>query len=159
MEHYIMQQDLRDYINAQRAEAEEFSKQPGCWMGKMVDPDDAMYWSVRAPSGTLSEFKRIELIEDAYYITADHISKSYARSLDLANWSEAKLIAHIERISADAKLCREADEAAKKLEEARLDKLAADMKVDRETLDRWMDEEYPDEIFQPATEQPEYAVY
>ena len=56
MEHYIMQQDLRDYINAQRAEAEEFSKQPGCWMGKMVDPDDAMYWSVRAPSGTLNEF-------------------------------------------------------------------------------------------------------
>ena len=34
---YIMQQDLRDYINAQRAEAEAYSQQPGCWMGKMVD--------------------------------------------------------------------------------------------------------------------------
>ena len=67
--------------------------------------------------------------------------------------------AHIDPISKDAELCREAEEAAKKLEEVRLDQLAADMKVDRETLDRWMDEDYPSEIFQPATEQPEYEVY
>ena len=33
------------------------------------------------------------------------------------------------------------------------------MNVDRETLDRWMDEDYPDEIFRPATEEREYAVY
>ena len=156
---YVMKNDLRDYILAQRAEAEEFSKQPGCWMGKMVHPSDVEYWSERAPSGTLREFKRIELIEDAYYITADHISKSYARSFDFENWSEEKLQAHIDRISKDAELCREAEEIAKKLEEARLDQLAADMKVDRETLDRWMDEDYPSEIFQPATEQPEYEVY
>ena len=98
MEYYIMQQDLRDFINAQRAEAEAYSQQPGCWMGKMPDPDDAMYWSVRAPSGTLSEFKRIELIENAYYITADKTSKSYARSLDLANWSDADLQRHIDKM-------------------------------------------------------------
>ena len=93
-----MQQDLRDYINAQRKEAEEYSKQPGCWMGKMVDPDDSEYWNERVPSGTLAEFRRIELIEDAYYITADRTSKSYARSLDFANWSDKNLERHIERM-------------------------------------------------------------
>ena len=95
---YIMQQDLRDYINAQRKEAEEFSKQPGCWMGKMVNPNDFEYWSERAPCGTLKGFQRIELIEDAYYITADRTSKSYARSLDFANWSDKNLERHIERM-------------------------------------------------------------
>ena len=35
---YMMEKELVDYINAQRAEAEEFSKQPGCWMGSMVEP-------------------------------------------------------------------------------------------------------------------------
>ena len=97
---YIMEKDLVDYINAQRAEAEEFSKQPGCWMGKMVDPTDIEYWSERVPSGTLREFRRIELIEDAYYITADRTSKSYARSLDFSNWSDKNLKRHIERMCA-----------------------------------------------------------
>ena len=95
---YVMEQELVDYINAQRAEAEEFSKQPGCWMGKMVDPNDTEYWSERAPCGTLEGFQRIELIEDAYYITADRCSKSYARSLDFANWSNKNLERHIERM-------------------------------------------------------------
>lgn len=156
---YVMKNDLRDYILAQRAEAEEFSKQPGCWMGKMVHPSDVEYWSERAPSGTLREFKRIELIEDAYYITADHCSKSYARSLDFQSWSDEKLLAHIERISKDAERERQIDHLEKVAEEARLDRLATDMRVDRETLDRWMDEDYPSEIFQPATQQPEYEVY
>lgn len=156
---YIMADDLRDYINAQRAEAEEFSKQPGCWMGKMVCPSDVEYWSERTPSGTLAEFKRIELIEDAYYITADHCSKSYARSLDLENWSNEKLLAHIDRISKDAEREREIDHLEKVAEEARLDRLAADMRVDRETLDRWMEEDYPSEVFRPATEEKEYAIY
>ena len=65
---YVMEKALVDHVNAQRKEAEEYSKQPGCWMGKMVHPSDVKYWSERAPSGTLREFKRIELIEDAYYI-------------------------------------------------------------------------------------------
>ena len=85
---YIMQQDLRDYINAQRAEAEAYSQQPGCWMGKMVDADDIEYWSERVPSGTLQELKRTELIEDAYYITAEHVSKSNARSLPIHRWTD-----------------------------------------------------------------------
>jgi len=97
---YTMEKDLVDYINAQRAEAEEFSKQPGCWMGKMVDPTDIEYWSERVPSGTLREFRRIELIEDAYYITADRASKSYARSLEFHKWTDEKIEAHIERMCA-----------------------------------------------------------
>ena len=95
---YVMEQELVDYINAQRAEADEFSKQPGCWMGKMVDPNDTEYWSERAPCGTLEGFQRVELIEDAYYITADRTSKSYARTLDFANWSNKNLERHIERM-------------------------------------------------------------
>ena len=37
---YNMETALVDYINAQRKEAEEFSKQPGCWMGMMPEPED-----------------------------------------------------------------------------------------------------------------------
>ena len=95
---YIMQQDLRNYINAQRAEAEAYSQQPGCWMGKMVDPDDTEYWSERAPCGTLKGIQRIELVEDAYYITADRTNKSYARSLDFSNWSDSNLQRHIDKM-------------------------------------------------------------
>lgn len=95
---YIMQSGLRAHINAQRAEAEEFSKQPGCWMGKMVDPDDTEYWSERVPSGTLREYMRIQLVEDAYYLTAEKTSKSYARSLDFSNWSDYNIQRHIDRM-------------------------------------------------------------
>ena len=35
---YIMEAALVDYVNAQRKEAEEYSKQPGCWMGKFPCP-------------------------------------------------------------------------------------------------------------------------
>ena len=93
-----MEQKLVDYINAQRKEAEEFSKQPGCWMGMMPHPEESVYWTERVPSGTLQEFKRIQLEEDAYYITADYTSKSYARSLDFSNWTDEKIEKHIERL-------------------------------------------------------------
>lgn len=156
---YIMQQDLRDYINAQRAEAEAYSQQPGCWMGKMVDADDIEYWSERVPSGTLRELKRTELIEDAYYITADHVSKSYARSLQFHRWTDDKILRHIEKISKQAERERQIDHLEKVAEEARLDNLAADMGVCRETLDRWIEEGYPSEVFQPRSHQPDYAVY
>ena len=46
---YVMKKDLRDYILAQRAEAEEFSKQPGCWMGKMVHPSDCLLYTSPSP--------------------------------------------------------------------------------------------------------------
>ena len=105
----------------------------------MVDADDIEYWSERVPSGTLREFLRIELIEDAYYLTADVISKSYARQLEFHNWTDEKILAHIERVSLMAKRERELEEQQKADDEARLDKLAADMRVDRETLDRWME--------------------
>ena len=67
---YVMEKELIEKINAQRAEAIEFSKQPGCWMGMYVEPSDTKYWSGRVPSGTLKEFNRIELEEDAYYAVA-----------------------------------------------------------------------------------------
>ena len=136
---YVMEKALADHVNAQRKEAEEFSKQPGCWMGKFPCPTDIEYWSERVPSGTLREFNRIELIEDAYYITADHTSKSYARSLNFSNWSNEKLQRHIDRICAQAEREREIDRLEKVAEEARLDNLAKDIGTDRETLNRWME--------------------
>jgi|TARA_B100001094_G_C17567118_1_gene501091 hypothetical protein len=93
-----MEKELVDYIMNQRNEAEEFSKQPGCWMGMMPHPEESVYWTERVPSGTLQEFKRIQLEEDAYYITADYTSKSYARSLDFSNWTDEKIEKHIERL-------------------------------------------------------------
>ena len=98
---YVMEKELIEKINAQRAEAIEFSKQPGCWMGMYVEPSDTKYWSGRVPSGTLKEFNRIELEEDAYYAVADAYSKSYARSFDFASMTDAE----IEKIFDDA-LCR-----------------------------------------------------
>jgi len=95
---YVMEKELIEKINAQRAEAIEFSKQPGCWMGSFPHPDDSEYWSQRVPSGTLREFMRIQLEEDAYYMTADRVSKSYARSLDFSNWSDYNIQRHIDKM-------------------------------------------------------------
>ena len=88
---YIMSGALHDFIMDQRREAEEFSKQPGCFMGMMPHPDDKEYWAERVPTGTLEEYKRIELEESAYYMAADAMSKGYARSLDLQSMSDADL--------------------------------------------------------------------
>lgn len=95
---YIMSGALHDLIMDQRREAEEYSKKPGCWMGMMPHPDKTEYWSERVPTGTLEEYQRIELEETAYYLTADRISKSYARSLDFSGWSDENIERHIERI-------------------------------------------------------------
>jgi len=88
---YVMEKKLVDDINAQRAEAIEFSKQPNCWMGMYIEPSDIKYWSERVPSGTLKEFNRINLEEDAYYAVADAYSKSYARSFDFASMTDAEV--------------------------------------------------------------------
>lgn len=98
---YIMEKDLVDYINTQRKEAEEFSKQPGCWMSKMVEPTDLEYWATRVPSGTLCEFQRIQLEENAYYIAADAMSKSYARfiSSKLSEMSDDELNKFIDEMA------------------------------------------------------------
>lgn len=93
-----MEQALVEFIMAQRSEAEEFNKIPGNWMGMLPHPDDLEYWSQRVPSGTLKEYERIELEETAYYITADFVSKSYARSLQFSNWSDEALNRHIDNI-------------------------------------------------------------
>ena len=135
---YMMEKELVDYINAQRAEAEEFSKQPGCWMGSMVEPTDTKYWSERVPSGTLAEFNRIELEESAYYCVADAYSKSYARSLDFASMTDAE----VEEIFDDA--CASMERERKWAEEEELQErkdeknLAKSLGIDIPTLQRWM---------------------
>ena len=135
-----MEKALVDYIIAQRAEADEYSKNPDCWMGKLPCHTDTDYWNDRVPTGTLAEYERITLVEDAYYITADHTSKSYARSLEFHKWTDDKIIRHINQISKLAEVERAEKRKEKEAEEARLDKLAADIEIDRETLDRWMDQ-------------------
>ena len=135
-----MQQELIDYINAQRAEAIEFSKQPGCWMGMMVEPEDTAYWSNRVPSGTLAEFERIELEESAYYATADAYSKGYARSFDFSTMSDAQLEKLVKEACAEMDAEREAEKAYQEAEEKRIAELASSLNVDVNTLNRWMEE-------------------
>ena len=93
---YALEQGLVDLINAQRAEAEEFSKQPGCWMGKMPESTELKYWAERVPTGTLKEYKRIEREETCYYMLCDAYSKSYARNLRLSVFTDEELDAEIE---------------------------------------------------------------
>ena len=137
---YVMEKELIENINAQRAEAIEFSKQPGCWMGVYVEPSDTKYWSERVPSGTLKEFNRINLEEDAYYAVADAYSKSYARSFDFASMTDAE----IEKIFDDA--CASMERERKWAEEEQLqenitrNKMCKDFGIDRQTLDRWLKE-------------------
>lgn len=89
-----MEKILVDYILAQRAEADAFMDTPGNWMGKLPTPEDTQYWSERVPSGTLAEFKRIELEESAYYLAQDAMSKTYARMISpkLSNMTDDQLI-------------------------------------------------------------------
>ena len=134
-----MQQELINYINAQRAEAIEFSKQPDCWMGMMVDPADTAYWSNRVPSGTLAEFERIELEESAYYATADAYSKGYARSFDFSTMSDAQLEELVKEACAEMDAEREAEKAYQAAEEKRIAELASSLSVDVNTLNRWME--------------------
>lgn len=136
---YVMEQALVDYINAQRAEAEEFSKKPGCWMGMMVSAEDTEYWSERAPCGTLAGFQRIELIEGAYYAAADAFSKSYARSLDLESMTNDELDELIDDCCALMRAEAEEEQMREEAEQNHFDSLASDLNVDRETLDRWME--------------------
>ena len=93
---YKLDKGLVDLINAQRAEAEEFSKQPGCFMGMMPEATNLVYWESRVPSGTLKEYQRIELEESVYYAVADAYSKGYARSLRLDVWTDEELEAELE---------------------------------------------------------------
>ena len=93
---YKLDKGLVDLINAQRAEAEEYSKQPGCFMGMMPAATELSYWESRVPSGTLKEYLRIELEESVYYAVADAYSKGYARSLRLDVWTDEELEAELE---------------------------------------------------------------
>ena len=93
---FKLEKGLVDLINAQRAEAEEFSKQPGCFMGMMPEATELEYWESRVPSGTLKEYNRIELEESVYYAVADAYSKGYARSMRLSVWTDEELEAELQ---------------------------------------------------------------
>ena len=136
---YKLEQGLVDLINAQRAEAEEFSKKPGCWMGKMVEASDLEYWAERVPTGTLIEYKRIELEESAYYMAADAMSKSYARSLDLTSMSDADLHQLCDEMAKLIEYDAQEEQMREEAEQNHFDSLASDLNVDRNTLNRWME--------------------
>jgi hypothetical protein len=137
---YMMEQKLVDVINAQRAEAIEFSKQPNCWMGMYIEPSDTKYWSERVPSGTLKEFNRINLEEDAYYCIADAYSKSYARSFDFASMTDAELDAEIKSACDSMEQERKWEEQMKKEAIEEETNLAKSLGIDIPTLQRWMKE-------------------
>jgi len=137
---YVMEQELVDAINAQRAEAIEFSKQPGCWMGMYAEPSDTKYWSERVPSGTLKEFNRINLEEDAYYTIAEAYSKSYARSFDFASMTDAELDEVIKDACDSMERERKWEEQMKKEAIEEEANLAKSLGIDVPTLQRWMKE-------------------
>ena len=105
---YTLDQGLVDLINAQRAEAEEYSKQPGCFMGMMPEATDLTYWESRVPTGTLKEYQRIELEESVYYAVADAYSKGYARSMRLDVWTDEELETELEAAVAMIQMQQEA---------------------------------------------------
>lgn len=137
---YVMEQELIEKINAQRAEAIEFSKQPGCWMGMYVEPTDTKYWSERVPSGTLKEFDRITLEEDAYYTIAEAYSKSYARSFDFSSMTDAELETEIKSACDSMERERKWEEEQELQERKDEEKLASSLGIDVPTLQRWMKE-------------------
>ena len=137
---YVMEQELIEKINAQRAEAIEFSKQPGCWMGMYVEPTDIKYWSERVPSGTLKEFDRITLEEDAYYTIAEAYSKSYARSFNFSSMTDAELETEIKSACDSMERERKWEEEQELQERKDEEKLASSLGIDIPTLQRWMKE-------------------
>ena len=137
---YVMEQELIEKINAQREEAIEFSKQPNCWMGMYVEPSDTKYWSERVPSGTLKEFDRITLEEDAYYTIAEAYSKSYARSFDFSSMTDAELETEIKSACDSMERERKWEEEQELQERKDEEKLASSLGIDVPTLQRWMKE-------------------
>jgi hypothetical protein len=137
---YVMEKELVDVINTQRAEAIEFSKQPNCWMGMYVEPSDTKYWSERVPSGTLKEFNRINLEEDAYYAVADAYSKSYARSFDFASMTDAEVEEIFDDACASMERERKWEEQMKKEAIEEETNLAKSLGIDVPTLQRWIQE-------------------
>ena len=105
---YKLDQGLIDLIIAQRIEAEEFSKKPGCFMGMMPEHTDLEYWESRVPSGTLKEYNRIELEESVYYAVSDAYSKGVARNMRLSVWTDEELQVELDAACAAIQMQQEA---------------------------------------------------
>lgn len=135
-----MEQALVDYILKQHAEADAWmAAGPDRWMGKLPDPADTEYWAQRVPSGTLKEFQRIELEEDAYYTLAEAYSKSYARAHNFSSMTDQELTELCESASRSIQYDIEREKQEKAEEDGLLDRIAKDIDVDRATLDRWLE--------------------
>ena len=112
----------------------------GCWMGMYVEPSDTKYWSERVPSGTLKEFDRITLEEDAYYTIAEAYSKSYARSFDFSSMTDAEIETEIKSACDSMERERKWEEEQELQERKDEEKLASSLGIDVPTLQRWMKE-------------------
>ena len=135
-----MEKKLVDYILAQHAEADAFEAEaPGNWMGRLPGPEETAYWADRVPTGTLAEFSRIQLEEDAYYSMAEAYSKSYARSFDFSTMTDEKLNARIKDACEQMDADRAWEDLRKAEEDQQMADLAGSLNVDRKTLDRWLD--------------------
>ena len=115
-----------------------FLKLLGCWMGMYVEPTDTKYWSERVPSGTLKEFDRITLEEDAYYTIAEAYSKSYARSFDFSSMTDAEIETEIKSACDSMERERKWEEEQELQERKDEEKLASSLGIDVPTLQRWM---------------------
>ena len=72
-------------------------------------------------------------------MAADAMSKSYARSLDLQSMSDADLHQLCDSMAALMKADAQEEQMREEAEQNHFDSLAADLNVDRDTLDRWME--------------------
>ena len=109
-------------------------------MGMYVEPTDTKYWSERVPSGTLKEFDRITLEEDAYYTIAEAYSKSYARSFDFSSMTDAEIETEIKSACDSMERERKWEEEQELQERKDEEKLASSLGIDVPTLQRWMKE-------------------
>ena len=88
---------LVKHIEAMNKDADKkMAETKGLWIGHLVT--DPMHWA-SYDVYTPKQFDRYMLETDHYYIMADRYSKSYARSIDLTNWTDAEIMADIDNES------------------------------------------------------------
>ena len=92
---YTLEQGLVDLINAQRAEAEEFSKKPGCWMGMMPEATDLKYWEQRVSQQVLIRSTSV-LSPKRVYTTLPQMRTVRAWPSTKSVWTNEELEAELE---------------------------------------------------------------
>jgi hypothetical protein len=136
-----MEKALKNYIiETNAASRAEMDANPGTIIGMLPDPSEVEYWAERVPTGTLTEYNRIEREETCYYMLCDAYSKSYARNLRLSVFTDAELDAEIEAAGNMIAMQREEEAKYEAEAESEMDELAASLSIDRPTLKRWIQE-------------------